>query len=90
MKKSIKELFKRVKYLDSDWSTNITQHKNKFYVYFTKIFILSVIFEYKNLKDDEIKIYSEEFIQDYSIHKNIADTFGEYCLKEVQKNMAMN
>ena len=84
---SMKELFVKLKDLDSEWSYNILHHKNKFFVYYSKLFIFSVIYEFNKLNDDEIKVYYNEFYEDYVSFKKFLDNKKEHFLDRFEENL---
>lgn len=84
---SMKELFIKLKNLDSEWSYNFIQHRNKFFVYYSKLFILSVLYKFNNLIDDEIKELYNDFYHEYVEYKNFFDKTEENFLKEFEVNL---
>ena len=84
---SMKELFVKLKNLDSEWSYNIIHHRNKFFVYYSKLFIFSVIYEFNKLNDDEIKVYYNEFYEEYVLFKKFLDNKKEHFLDRFEENL---
>ena len=84
---SMKELFVNLKNLDSEWSYNITQHKNKFYVYYSKLFIFSVIYDFNKLDDEKIKQFYNEFYEEYILFKKFLDNKSENFLDKFEENL---
>ena len=84
---SMKELFIKLKNLDSEWSYNILHHRNKFFVYYSKLFIFSVIYEFNKLNDDEIKAYYNEFYDEYVLFKKFLDNKKEDFLDRFEENL---
>ncbi|WP_295112548.1 hypothetical protein [uncultured Methanobrevibacter sp.] len=84
---SMKELFVKLKNLDSEWSYNILHHRNKFFVYYSKLFIFSVIYEFNKLNDDEIKAYYNEFYDEYVLFKKFLDNKKEDFLDRFEENL---
>lgn len=84
---SMKELFIKLKNLDSEWSYNITHHRNKFLVYFSKLFILSVIYGFKTLEDNEIKEFYKDFYDEYVLFKKFLDCKKENILVIFKDNL---
>ena len=84
---SMKELFVKLKDLDSEWSYNILHHKNKFFVYYSKLFIFSIIYEFNKLNDDEIKAYYNEFYEKYVLFKKFLDNKKEHFLDRFEENL---
>ena len=84
---SMKELFVKLKNLDSEWSYNIIHHRNKFFVYYSKLFIFSVIYEFNKLDDDEIKVYYNEFYEEYVLFKKFLDNKKEHFLDRFEENL---
>ena len=83
----MKELFVNLKNLDSEWSYNITQHKNKFYVYYSKLFIFSVIYDFNKLDDEKIKQFYNEFYEEYILFKKFLDNKSENFLDKFEENL---
>lgn len=83
----MKELFIKLKNLDSEWSYNIIQHKNKFFVYYSKLFIFSVIYESKKLDDEEIKEFYNQFYEEYVLFKKFSDNNKENFLDRFKENL---
>lgn len=84
---SMKELFIKLKNLDSEWSYNIFQHKNKFFVYYSKLFIFSVIYDFNKLDDDKIKVFYNEFYEEYVLFKKFIDNKNENFLDKFEENL---
>lgn len=84
---SMKELFVKLKDLDSEWSYNILHHRNKFFVYYSKLFIFSVIYEFNKLNDGEIKMYYNEFYEEYVLFKKFLDNKKENFLDRFEENL---
>lgn len=84
---SMKDLFIKLRNLDFDWSYNITHHRNKFFVYYSKLFILSVIYRFNELEDDEIKKLYNEFYENYVLFKKFLDTRTENFLDKFEENV---
>lgn len=84
---SMKELFVKLKNLDSEWSYNILHHRNKFFVYYSKLFIFSVIYEFNKMNDDEIKVYYNEFYEEYVLFKKFLDNKKENFLDRFEENL---
>lgn len=84
---SMKELFVKLKNLDSEWSYNITHHRNKFFVYYSKLFIFSVIYEFNHLDDDEIKENYNEFYEEFVLFKKFLDIDEENFLNRFEENL---
>lgn len=84
----MKELFIKLKNLDSEWSYNITQHKNKFFVYYSKLLIFSIIYEFNKLEDDEIKELYDEFYEKYVLFKKFIDNNKENFLDRFEENLS--
>ena len=84
---SMKELFVKLKNLDSEWSYNILHHRNKFFVYYSKLFIFSVIYEFNKLNDNEIKAYYNEFYDEYVLFKKFLDNKKEDFLDRFEENL---
>ena len=84
---SMKELFVKLKDLDGEWSYNIIHHRNKFFVYYSKLFIFSVIYEFNNMGDDEIKVDYNEFYEEYVLFKKFLDNKKENFLDRFEENL---
>ena len=84
---SMKELFVKLKNLDSEWSYNILHHRNKFFVYYSKLFILSVIYEFNNGDDDEIRMCYNEFYEEYVLFKKFLSATEENFLNRFEENL---
>ena len=84
---SMKELFVKLKNLDSEWSYNILHHRNKFFVYYSKLFILSVIYEFNNGDDDEIRMCYNEFYEEYVLFKKFLSATQENFLNRFEENL---
>jgi len=48
---------------------------------------LSIIFEFKNLEDEEIENYYKNFYRIFSIYPYNPNKFEKYCLKEMKTNL---
>lgn len=83
----MKDLFIILKNLDSEWSKDIIHHKNKFFVYYSKLFIFSVIYDYNNLDDDEVKELYKEFYEEYFLFKKFLDDEKENFLDKFGDNL---
>lgn len=83
----MKDLFIKLRNLDCDWSYNITHHRNKFFVYYSKLFIFSVIYGFNELEDDEIKELYNEFYENYVLFKKFLDTRTENFLDRFKMNV---
>ena len=83
----MKELFTKLKNLDSEWSYNFIHHKNKFFVYYSKLFIFSVIYKFKNLIDEKNKDMYIDFYRDYVLFKNFLDINEENFLDKFEENL---
>ncbi|MDD6776229.1 MAG: hypothetical protein PUD86_02915 [Methanobacteriaceae archaeon] len=84
---SMKKLFVKLKNLDNEWSYNILHHRNKFFVYYSKLFIFSVIYEFNKLNDDEIKVHYNEFYEEYVLFKKFLDNKKENFLDRFEENL---
>lgn len=84
---SMKDLFIILKNLDSEWSKDIIHHKNKFFVYYSELFIISVIYDYNNLDDDEVKELYNEFYEEYFLFKKFLDDEKENFLDKFEDNL---
>ena len=84
---SMKDLFIKLRNLDFDWSYNITHHRNKFFVNYSKLFIFSVIYRFHELEDDEIKKLYNEFYENYVLFKKFFDTRTENFLDRFEGNV---
>lgn len=84
---SMKKLFVNLKNLDSEWSYNILHHRNKFFVYYSKLFTFSVIYEFNKLNDDEIKVHYNEFYEEYVLFKKFLDNKKENFLDRFEENL---
>ena len=84
---SMKDLFIKLRNLDLDWSYNITHHRNKFFVYYSKLFIFSVIYRFHELEDDEIKKLYNEFYENYVLFKKFFFFFFENFLDRFERNV---
>lgn len=84
---SMKELFIKLKNLDSEWSYNILHHRNKFFVYYSKLFIFSAIYEFNKMDDDEIKACYNEFYEEYVLFKKFLDNKKEDFLDRFEENL---
>ncbi|SDA42413.1 hypothetical protein [Methanobrevibacter millerae] len=87
---SMKELFDKLKNLDSEWSYNIIHHRNKFFVYYSKLFIFSALYEFNKMNDDEIKVYYNEFYESYVLFKKFLDNKKENFLDRIEENLLGN
>ena len=83
----MKDLFIKLRNLDCDWSYNITHLSNKFFVYYSKLFIFSVIYGFNELEDDEIKELYNEFYENYVLFKKFLDTRTENFLDRFKMNV---
>lgn len=84
---SMKDLFIKLRNLDCEWSYNITHHRNKFFTYYSKLFILSVIYGFNELHDAEIKELYNEFYENYVLFKKFLDTRSENFLDRFEGNV---
>lgn len=84
---SMKNLFIKLKNLDSEWSYNIIHHRNKFFVYYSKLFIFSIIYEFNKMGDDKIKENYNEFYEEYVLFKKFLDNNEENFLDRFEKNL---
>ena len=84
---SMKELFIKLKNLDSEWSYNFIHHRNKFFVYYSKLFIFSVIYKFNNLIDEEIKEMYIDFYKEYVKFKKFFDKNEKNFLEEFEENL---
>lgn len=84
---SMKELFIKIKNLDSEWSYNITNHRNKFFALYSKLFIFSVIYKINNLNDDKIKEFYNDFYYEYVLFKKFLDNKKENFLEKFEENL---
>lgn len=84
---SMKDLFIKLRNLDCEWSYNITHHRNKFFTYYSKLFILSVIYGFNELHDAEIKELYNEFYENYVLFKKFLDTRSENFLDRFEENV---
>ena len=87
---SMKKLFIKLKNLDGEWSVNIIHHKNKFFVYYSKLFIFSVIYKFNKLDDDEIKMFYNDFYEEYVLFKKFLDNDKENFLDKFEENLLCN
>lgn len=86
---SMKELFIKLKNLDNEWSYNLIQHRNKFFVYYSKLFIFSVIYkEFNMLVNDEIKEFYSYFYYEFVVYKKFLDDNNENFLKQFEENLS--
>ena len=83
----MKELFIKIKNLDSEWSYNITNHRNKFFALYSKLFIFSVIYKINNLNDDKIKEFYNDFYYEYVLFKKFLDNKKENFLEKFEENL---
>lgn len=84
---SMKKLFLKIKNLDSEWSYTSTNHRNKFFVYYSELFIFSVIYEFNDLDDDEIKEFYNDFYYEYVLLKKFLDYKPENLLEKFEENL---
>ena len=58
-----------IKYLNSEWFKSIKDYRNKFYVYYSDLLILSCAYHYENLHNDETSALVKELILDGTFEK---------------------
>lgn len=58
-----------IKYLNSEWFKSITDYRNKFYVYYSDLLILSCAYHYKELHNDETSELVKELVLDGTFEK---------------------
>lgn len=82
----MKKVFSNIKYLPSEWSYELINYKNRFYIYYSKLYILTFAYKYKKLDDDEIKILYEKILKNNSIQELFNNT--EYnSVDMIEKNI---
>ena len=65
----IKQTLNSIKYLNSEWFKSITSCRNKFYVYYSDLLILSCAYHYKKLCDNTITEIIKELILNKTFEK---------------------
>lgn len=70
----MKETFKNIKYLPSEWTYNLDTYKNRFYIYYSKLYILTFAYEYKKLNNNKIKRLYEEILENTCVKELFINT----------------
>lgn len=80
------EILNFIKFLDSEWCYSKVDYKNKFYVYYSDLLILSFAYKYRNLNDGEIMDLFKDVMYDDFIKEIIHDDdIGS--LKTIEENL---
>ena len=70
----MKETFKNIGYLPSEWTYNLDTYKNRFYIYYSKLYILTFAYEYKKLNNNKIKRLYEEILENTCVKELFINT----------------
>lgn len=70
------ETLNLIKFIDSEWFYSTEHYKNNFYIYYSDLLILSRVYKFKNLENDEIRnlfeeVMNNEFIEDLMFEKDV-------------------
>lgn len=84
----ITEILHLIKDIDSEWFYSDVHCTNMFYVYYSDLLILSIIYNFKNLKNDDIKGLFEEVIKNDFI-EDLMDEKDVDSLKTIEHNILM-
>lgn len=70
----INKTLKSIKYLNSEWFESITSYRNKFYVHYSNLLILSCAYHYNEMHDNETSELFEELVLDRIFEKMLYES----------------
>ncbi|WP_296858392.1 hypothetical protein [uncultured Methanobrevibacter sp.] len=70
----INKTLKSIKYLNSDWFKSITSYRNKFYVHYSNLLILSCAYYYNKMHDNKTSELFKELLLDKTFEKMLYES----------------
>ncbi|ALT68251.1 hypothetical protein [Methanobrevibacter millerae] len=70
----INKTLKSIKYLNSEWFESITSYRNKFYVHYSNLLILSCAYHYNDIHDNKTSELFKELILDKTFEKMLYES----------------
>ena len=83
----MKLYFNKLEKIDTIWSSNLTNYKNKIDVYYTKLYVMSFVYKNKDIHDLEIEDCYENFLKNNYLLEVLLHEKAKKSLDKFKSNM---
>lgn len=80
-------ILNKIKYLSSEWACNLNNYKNRFYIHYSRLYILSFAYEYKKLDNEEIKSLFDEIFKNTYVKELFNNNDYENSINILKENI---